>query len=333
VTALSLFTYSWSTPSAWAGTTPTVTPASSQFYFSPVAVFAYGKYLWVADNSGGAQRHGAIYRIDIATGKTRPIFSPLFNDPTSIFSDGTDLWIANQYGGPIYNGSASGTLLKLNIATNQLSKVTGQAVKGPLTMTSNGKDLWILNGDGGSQVTRMNITTGSFTNNDSLVTAGEDAITSDKNYVWVGGARLLRISKVTNKITVIDPKGLTDIGALASDGSHLFVRWGNRYLVDMNIATGAMKSFYSPMFEFAPNITTNGRYVWMSDNYDRTMLQFDSTTGKVAEINSPAFSNPRLALSVSTVTSEGTTVWVGVNCSKLTKGVLVACGTVQKITP
>jgi hypothetical protein len=60
VAALSLLTYSFTPPSAWAnGTTPVVTPASSQRYFNSVAAFANDKYLWVADN-GGAQHPGAI---------------------------------------------------------------------------------------------------------------------------------------------------------------------------------------------------------------------------------------------------------------------------------
>jgi sugar lactone lactonase YvrE len=334
VAALALLMFSFTPSRAWAnGTTPVVTPASAQLYFSPVAVVAHGKYVWVADNGGGAQHHGAIYRIDIATGKTVPIFSPLLDDPMSIFSDGTDLWIANGEGGTIYNGAWSGTLLKLNIATSTLSQVVSKAVRGPKEMTSNGRYLWILNGDGGSQLTRMNIATGEFTTNDSLVTAGEGTITSDKTYVWVGGARLLRISKATDKIKVIDPKRLTDIQALVSDGTHLWVRWGNRDLVEMDIATGTIKSIYNPMFESAPNITTNGRYLWMSDSYDKTVLQFDATTGKVTEINSPAYSSRRTAQSVYAVTSEGTTVWVTVSCNKLAHGVFVACGTVQKITP
>ena len=81
-----------SLPNAGAqGSTPTATLETSQRYFNPVAIFAHGKYLWVADYSAGAQHHGAIYRIDIATGKTMPIFSSLFDDPLWIYSDGTDL--------------------------------------------------------------------------------------------------------------------------------------------------------------------------------------------------------------------------------------------------
>jgi hypothetical protein len=318
--------------SAWAqGSKPVVRFQSSQKYFNPVAVFAHGKYLWVADNGGGAQHHGAIYRIDIATGKTVPIFSSLFDDPLWIFSDGTDLWIANQYGGAITNGNWSGSLLKLNIATNKLSKVVNKAIDGPTHMTSDGKYLWFMNA--GSVLMRMNIATGAFTANNSPVTAGEGVITSDKNYVWVGGARLLRISKATNKIKVIDPNRLTDINELDSTGTHLWVQWGNRHLVDLNIATGAIKSFYNPMFEFNYGIATNGHDVWMTDSYNRTVLQFDATTGKVMEIDSPIYSTLSNPSSLFAITSEGKHLWVTMNCEKLVNGLVAACGTVVKITP
>jgi hypothetical protein len=313
------------------GSKPTAALETSQRYFGPVAIFAHGEYLWVADNSGGAQHHGSIYRIDIATGKTVEILSSLFDDPLWIFSDGTDLWIANQYGGAVINGNWAGSLLKLNIATNHLTKVVNKAIVGPTQMTSDGKYLWFMGA--GSEVLRMNIATGAISVNSSPVTAGESVITSDKSYVWVGGARLLRISKATGKIKVIDPKRLTDIGSLLSDGTTLWVRWGNRHLVELNIATGAFKSFYNPMFEFNYGLATNGHDVWMTDNYDRTVLQFDAATGKVAEINSPLYSKAGLPSQLFGITSEGKLVWVALTCLGLVNGQPKACGTVVKITP
>jgi hypothetical protein len=315
------------------GAKPVVALETSQRYFNPVAVFAHGKYLWVADNSAGPQHRGAVFRIDIATGKSVPIVNPLFDDPVRLFSDGTDLWIVNDYGGPPSNGYATSSLLKLNIATNKLTKVVSRAVMGPSDVTSNGKYLWILNTDGGSQVTRMDIATGAFTTNDSLTTFDEGTITSDKNYVWVGGERLLRISEVTDKIKVIDPKALTSIGTLASDGTHLWIRWGNRHLAEMDIATGAMKSFYNPMFEFNYGLATRGSDVWMTDSYDRTVLQFDATTGTTTEIDSPLYSTPGTSSELFAITSEGKELWVTITCQKLVHGLLAACGTVARITP
>jgi DNA-binding beta-propeller fold protein YncE len=216
----------------------------------------------------------------------------------------------------------------LNIATNHLTKVVNKAIVGPTQMTSNGKYLWFMGA--GSEVLRMNIATGAISVNNSPVTAGESVIASDKNYVWVGGARLLRISKATNKIEVIDPNRLTDIGSLISDGTHLWIRWGNRHLVELNIATGALKSFYNPMFEFNYGLATNGHDVWMTDNYDRTVLQFDAATGKVIEINSPLYSKLGLTSQLFAITSEGNHVWATQTCLGLNEK---ACGTVDKITP
>src|ERR1700691_2350794 len=143
------------------GAKPVATLESNQRYFGPVAIFAHGKYLWVADNSGGAQHHGSIYRIDIATGKSVEIVSSLFDDPLWIFSDGTDLWIANQYGGAVVNGNWAGSLLKLNIATNKLTKIVNNQIVGPTQMTSDGKYLWFMGA--GSEVLRMNIATEAIT--------------------------------------------------------------------------------------------------------------------------------------------------------------------------
>jgi hypothetical protein len=181
----------------------------------------------------------------------------------------------------------------------------------------------------------MNIATGAISVNNSPVTAGEGVIASDKNYVWVGGARLLRISKATDRIKVIDPSRLTDINSLISDGTHLWVRWGNRHLVELNIATGALKSTYNPMFEFNYGLATNGHDVWMTDNYDHTLLQFDAATGKVTEINSPLYSTlgATLEQQIFAITSEGKHVWVTTGCSDLANGQPKACGTVVRITP
>jgi DNA-binding beta-propeller fold protein YncE len=314
------------------GSTSTVTLENSQRYFNPVAVVAHGKYLWVADNSAGVTHHGAIYRIDIATGKTIPIVSSLFDDPLWIYSDGTDLWIANQYGGAIVNGSWAGSILKLDIATNTLTKVVNKAIVGPTEMTSDGKYLWFIGR--GSELLRMNIASGAITVNNSLATAGESVIASDKNYVWVGGARLLRISKATNKIKVIDPNRLTGIHALVSDGTNLWVQWGNRHLVELNIATGALKSTYNPMFEFNEGLVTTGNDVWMTDYYNRTVLEFDSATGKVTEIDSPLYSViGGTQQELFAITSEGKHLWVTTNCSQLVNGLPKPCGTVLKITP
>ena len=315
------------------GSKPIVTLETSQRYFNPVAVFAHGQYLWVADNSAGPQHHGAIYRIDIATGQSLPIFSSLFDDPLWIYSDGTDLWIANQDGGAIVNGNWAGSILKLNIATNKLTKIVSTAIVGPTQMTSDGKYLWFMGS--GSEILRLNIATNAISVNNSPLTAGESVIASDRNYVWVGGARLLRISKVTDKIKVIDPNRLTDINSLISDGTHLWVRWGNRHLVELNIATGALKSTYNPMFEFNDGLATNGHDVWMTDYYNRTLLQFDAATGKVTEINSPLYSalGAKLEQQIFAITSEGKHVWVTTGCSGLAHGQPKACGTVVKITP
>src|SRR5580704_10880317 len=125
--------------SAWAEGSPIVTSASSTRFVNPVAITAHGKYIWVADDSGGAQHHGSLYRIDIANGQTLPIFSSLFDSPLWIYTNGVDVWIANQFGSPAHS------LLKLNIATNQLSRVASKGVNGPSYMTSHGKYLWLLN--------------------------------------------------------------------------------------------------------------------------------------------------------------------------------------------
>ena len=221
-----------------------------------------------------------------------------------------------------------------NIATNKLSKVLNNAALGASEMTSDGTYRWCLRGIGGP-MTRMNIATGSSSTNNSLATAGEGVITSDKNYVWVGGARLLRISKATNKIKVIDPSRLTDINQLVATGTHLWVQWGNRHLVDFDIATGAIKSFYNPKFEFNYGLATNGHDdVWMTDSYDRTILQFDATTGKVTEINSPLYSKLDTSSHLFAITSEGKHLWVTMDCEKLVNGMIAtACGTVLRITP
>jgi DNA-binding beta-propeller fold protein YncE len=318
-------------PAGAQGSKPVVTLETTQKYVKPVALVAHGDYLWVDDNSGGPQHRGAIYRIDIATGKTVAIFSPLFDDPVHIFSDGTDLWIANQSGGAVVDGNPAGSLLKLNIATSALSKVTDKAIVGPTQMTSDGKYLWFI--DSGSVLMRLNIATGSITANDSIITAGEGTITSDKHYVWVGGARLLRISKATNKIKVIDANRLTDINALVSDGTNLWVQWGNRHLVELNIASGALKSTYDPRFEFNYGLATNGRDVWMTDYYNRTVLQFDAATDNVTEINSPLYSKLGPPSNLSAITSEGKHVWVALDCEDLVNGQPDPCATVVKITP
>jgi hypothetical protein len=309
---------------------PIVTLETSQKYFGPIADFAHGNYLWVLDHDGGPKHNGAVYRIDIVTGKTVAILSSLFDNPLWLFSDGTDLWITNEYGGPNVNGYAGGSLLKLNIATNQLSKIVNKAIVGPTQMTSDGKNLWLLCDD---SVLRMNIATGVITANIPVVTDGESAITADKNYVWVGGAQLLRISKSTNKFKVIDAKRLTDIGSLIADGKDVWVRWGNRHLVELNIATGAMKSTYNPMFESNDGLATNGRDVWMTDYYNRTVLQVDTATGTVTEINSPLYSKWGTQSQVWAITSEGKHVWVTATCEPVVLTVIKACGTVLKITP
>jgi hypothetical protein len=313
------------------GSKPVATLATGQRFFNPVADFAYGEYLWVLDNNGGPKHLGALYRVDIATGKTEAIFSSHFDDPLWLYSDGTDVWIANQYGGAVVNGNWAGSILKLNIATNKLNAIVNKAIVGPTQMTSDGKYLWFL--DSGSVLMRMNIATGALTANNSLVTAGEDTITADKNYVWVGGARLLRISKATNAIKVIDAKRLTGIRTLVSDGTHLWVQWGNRHLVDLNIKTGATTSIYNPMFEFNYGLVTNGHDVWMTDNHDRTVLQVDAATEKVSEIDSPLYSTLGNPSEVWGITSEGSNLWVTLLCSKLVDGASTACGAVAKITP
>jgi DNA-binding beta-propeller fold protein YncE len=312
------------------GSKPVVTLESSQKYFGPYADFAHGKYLWVLDHDGGPKHNGAVYRIDLATGKTVAVFSSLFDNPLWLFSDGTNLWITNEYGGPNVNGSGGGSLLKLNIATSQLSKIVNKAIVGPSQMTSDGKYLWLLCSN---SLLRMNIATGAITANKSVVTDAESAITSDKKYVWVGGTQLLRISKSTNTIKVIDAKRLTDIGSLISDGKDVWVRWGNRHLVELNIATGAVKSTYNPMFEFNEGLATNGHYVWMTDYYNRTVLQVDTSTGKVTEINSPLYSKWGTQSQVWAITSEGKHVWVTATCNPTAINVAKACGTVLKITP
>jgi hypothetical protein len=221
----------------------------------------------------------------------------------------------------------------LNIATNTLTKIVSKKIVGPTQMTSDGKYLWFM--CSGSEVLRMDIATGAITVNNSLVTAGESVIASDKNYVWVGGARLLRISKATNKIKVIDPNRLADIHALVSDGTHLWVQWGNRHLVELDIPTGALKSTYDPMFEFNYGLATNGHDVWMTDYYNHTVLQFDAAAGKVTKINSPLYSklNVPFQQQVFAITSEGRHLWVTTGCSDLDNGQPKACGTVVKITP
>jgi hypothetical protein len=212
-----------------------------------------------------------------------------------------------------------------------LTKVLDKAILQPYEMTSNGKYLWFVNGVGGSALTRMDIATGASTTNDSLLTAAEVTIASDNNYVWVGGSRLLRVSKATNKIKVIDPK-LTGIRALASNGTTLWALWGNRHLVEMNIATDKIKSFYNPMFQFTPGLAMSGHDIWMIDSYDHTVLRFDTISGTVTEINSSVFSSTRYSKSLFALTSEGKRVWVSVLCDKFVDGVDDACGTVQEIT-
>ncbi len=101
----------------------------------------------------------------------------------------------------------------------------------------------------------------------------------------------------------------------------------------MNIASGAVKSFYNPQFEFNYGIATNGHNVWMTDYQDRTVLQFDAITGKVTPISSPLYSSPQNASHLFAITSEGKDLWVTLNCSELDNGEPSACSTVVKITP
>ncbi len=314
--------------SAWAnGSSPHVTSASPQRFDNPVAITAHGKYVWVADDSGGAQHHGALYRIDIANGQTLPIINSLFDSPLWMYTNGVDIWIANQFGNPAHS------LLQLNIATNQLSRVASKGVNGPVDMTSQGKYLWLLNANGGSSVTRMNIATGAFTTNDAVVTAGENSITSDKSYVWVAGARLLRISEATNKVKVIEPNHFTNTSEIVSYGNDLWFRSGNRHLIEMDKTSGKIRSFYNPAFEFSLNLTTNGHFVWMADSENRSVVQFNAATGKVTEINSPDFLSRTVQLTPFSITSEGTNVWVSVLCDKVVDYKTVACAMVDEVRP
>jgi hypothetical protein len=71
----------------------------------------------------------------------------------------------------------------------------------------------------------------------------------------------------------------------------------------------------------------------MTDSYDRTVLQFDATTGTTTEIDSPLYSTPGTSSELFAITSEGKELWVTITCQKLVHGLLAACGTVARITP
>ncbi len=323
---VSLVTYTLRAPSAGASSKPVVVTASSQRFSNPVAISVHGKYLWIVDDSGGTAHHGELYRVAIATGQTTPIPSPLFDEPMWVYTDGTDVWTANMN-----NDSATGALLEVNVATDHVSRLSAKGINGPLGMTSTGKYLWILND--GSTLTRLNTATGATTTNTATVTAGENSIASDQRYVWLTGARLLRISEATSQIKVIDPNEFTDTSQVLSNGTDILIRSGNRHIFEIDIATGKiLKSFYNPQFEFSLNMTTNWHDVWMSDNEQSSVLQLDLATGTVTSITSPSFSHVK-GLTPWSVSAKGSTVWVSVLCSRFVNGVVPICGTVQKINP
>jgi hypothetical protein len=315
--------------SAWANSSaPTVTRATSQRFANPIAITAHGKYVWVVDNSGGPDQHGLIYRINSSTGQTLPIRNPLIHAPAWVYSDGTNLWIGTQSGDGLIP-----SLLKLTIATNHVTRVMSKGVNGPVAMTTNGKYLWLLNDNGGSSVTRIDMATGAFTTNNSTETAGENAITSDKTYVWVSGAHLLRISIATNKVKVLDQRHFTDTNEIVSHGANVWFLAGNRHLTEMNAVSDKYRSFYNPAFQFSPAISIDGRNIWMSDDYDRDVLLFHVDTGKVTDVNSPDFSSQTLGLMPYAITSDGSHAWVTVKCNKIVNYKSVACSYVDRLSP
>jgi hypothetical protein len=134
-------------------------------------------------------------------------------------------------------------------------------------------------------------------------------------------------------VKVIDRSRFMDTDAIVSHGADLWFRSGNRHLIEMNKASGAIKSFYNPAFEVSSTLATNGRFVWMAGDLSNTVLQFNVRTGKVLTINSPHLFNRSLNMVPFAIASEGARVWVTVLCNKLVKSGFVACGTVDRITP
>jgi len=254
--------------------TAEVTTLATSTFFPGGGIAAAGSTLYVADAP-------SIRKVDIGTGTVSsliidtgmgPNIPPVVN-PAGMVSDAANIYFADSYDHTIRKAEiASGAVTTLAGAAGATSAADGTGgaanFQNPTHITSDGVNLFVIDDRSIRKVVIASgvVTTLAGSNNATDDGTGAAARFRVPNDVATDGENLYVTDSGTIRKVVIATGAVTTLA-------------GTRGVYGSQDGTGAAASFWSP-----ENITTDGKYLFISDNNKCTIRKIEIATGVVSTL-------------------------------------------------